>query len=758
MKLDLSYSDLSSFFNASLSENGSRIDSVSYDSRKIIDGKHSLFFTLKGELRDGHDFIEQAYRKGIRLFVVEAVPDDFFQDAQFIIVKDSLKALQSLAKYHRLKFDYPLVAITGSAGKTIVKEWLSQLLSSKYHVVKSPKSYNSQLGVALSLLELTSSADIAIIEVGISAPSDMSTLVEMVQPDYGLFTSLGSAHKENFESQKEHLNEKMQLFKNVKKVFVHDSIDVSKNEQIEIISNDTYSFKDIFNSADQTSISNASLAMAMAKELGIDEETLKTEILKLQPIALRQETFDGIKNSFIINDTYSLDIDSFRSSLEYQLSISNGRKRVVIVGGLLTNLEKEEIKKLTNAFNPLTLHFISSIEEIVENIQDSVILIKGNRSLNMSRNAQHYRLKKHKTYVEIDLNAIRKNISLIKKGLPLETKILTMVKASSYGAGIQKIGLFLERIGVNYLGVAYVDEGVELRKAGVNLPILVMNAEEEGFNDCIENNLEPSIYSLSQFDAFIKALIYFKKTEYPVHIKIETGMNRLGFTEDEIHYLITVLKSQPEVFVKSVYSHLANAYDLVSNFTQTQVNRFVSITEILKAELPYSFERHILNSDGAINHPQYHFDMVRIGIGMYGYSSKSEFQKLLIPSIAWYSSISQIKKVKKGESVGYNCSETMTEDTTIAIIPVGYADGFRRSLSMGKGGVYIDNKFCQVLGNVCMDMIMVNVNHINVSEGDSVEIIGGNQSIYSLSEKMNTIPYEILTGISSRVHRIYIED
>ena len=292
----------------------------------------------------------------------------------------------------------------------------------------------------------------------------------------------------------------------------------------------------------------------------------------------------------------------------------------------------------------------------------------------------------------------------------------------------------------------------------MKLPILVMNAEEEGFSDCIENDLEPSIYSLSQLDAFIKTLIYYKKSEYPVHIKIETGMNRLGFIENEIQHLTTVLKSQPEVFVKSVYSHLANADDLNSDFTQVQMDRFVSITEILQAELPYSFERHILNSEGAINYPQYHFDMVRIGIGMYGYSSKSEFQKSLNSSIAWYSSISQIKKIKKGESVGYNCSEIMNEDTTIAIIPVGYADGFRRSLSLGIGGVYINNDYCTVVGNVCMDMIMVNVSHINVSEGDSVEIIGDNQSVYSISEKMNTIPYETLTGISSRVHRVYIED
>ena len=639
-----------------------------------------------------------------------------------------------------------------------MKEWLSQLLSSKFHVIKSPKSYNSQLGVALSLLEITNSADLAIIEVGISAPNEMDSLVEMVLPDYGIFTSLGSAHKDNFDSRKEHLDEKMKLFKNVKKVFIHESIGVNKTDQIDIVSNNKFSFEGVFNNADTSSISNASLAISMAKEMGFNEEELKLEISKLQPIALRQETFDGIKNSFIINDTYSLDIDSFRSSLEYQLSISNGRKRVVIVGGLLSQSEKNEIEKLTNSFNPLNLYFISSADEVIEDIDDSVVLIKGNSTLNMSKNAQKYRLKKHKTFVEINLNAIRKNISLIKKGLPESTKILTMVKASSYGAGIQKLGLFLERTGVNYLGVAYVDEGVELRKAGVKIPILVMNAEEEGFADCIEHDLEPSIYSLSQLDAFIKTLIYYKKSEYPIHIKVETGMNRLGFMEEELQKLLTLLKSQPEVYVKSVYSHLANSDDLDSNYIQTQVQRFESLTAILSNELPYSFICHILNSEGAINHPQYHFDMVRIGIGIYGYSSNTEFQKSLEPSISWFSSISQIKKVKKGEPVGYNCAETMAGDTTIAIIPVGYADGFRRSLGMGVGGVYIDNQYCRVIGNVCMDMIMVDISHLNVAEGNTVEILGKNQSIYAFSEKMNTIPYEVLTGISSRVHRIYLED
>lgn len=757
MKLGLSYDDLSKLFNTSLSKPDSSIESVAYDSRKIINGENTLFFALNGELRNGHQYIEDAYRKNVRLFVVESIPVITLLDAQYILVENSLSALQKLAQFHRLKFNYPIIAITGSAGKTIVKEWLSQLLELKYTVVKSPKSYNSQLGVALSLLELNHAADIAIIEAGISGPNEMNAIERMIQPNYGIFTSIGSAHSENFENQEQQINEKLQLFKQVKKAIIHASIPLKNNVPFKIVANKDFIHKDVFQKGDEISLSNAALCFEMAKELNVPLNLLEEEIKHLNPLALRQETFDGINNSLIISDTYSLDIDSFRASLEYQLSISNNRKRIVVVGGKLTHSEKENITNLVNSFAPITLHFILE-KEIIDKISDAVILIKGNKSVNMSRNAQFYRLKKHKTFVEVNLNAIRKNINRIKNNLPESTKVLTMVKAASYGVGLEKIGLFLERNGVDYLGVAYADEGIELRNSGVKIPILVMNAEEEAFTDCINNNLEPAIYSFSQLDEFIKSLIYLNKTNYPIHIKIETGMNRLGFDNDEVPHLLSVLSSQPEVLVKTIYSHLANSDDLTSSFVKQQADKLISVKKVFENSLPYAFECHLLNSEGALNFPEYHFDMVRLGIGIYGYSANKKNQELLNPSISWFSSISQVKKVKEGDSVGYGCAEIVKKDTSIAIIPVGYADGFRRSLSLGKGGVYINNVFCPTVGNVCMDMIMVNINNIDAKIGDTVEIFGKNQSLYSFSEQMETIPYEVLTGISKRVHRIYIED
>ena len=755
MKLNLSYSDLSEIYQVSLPSSDLTINSVGFDTRKINDGTHTMFFCLKGKFRDGHDFIEQAFAKGVRTFIVDHLPELKLQGTQFIVVEDTLKALQLLAKNHRSKFNYPVVAITGSSGKTIVKEWLAHILSGKYKVVRSPKSYNSQLGVALSLLEMNHDATIAIIEAGISQVDEMAHLKEMIQPTLGIFTNIGSAHAANFPAKDVHLAEKMTLFSEVNHLIAHESIGLKKEGSITIVSNTSYFevTKAIFQ--DEVSITNASLACAMALHLEMNLEEIANRLKTIQPIALRLETFDGIKGSLIINDTYSLDIDAFRSSLEYQMSISDNRKRVVIVD---QNADRQNINALIEEYQPIEVHYVNAEDSVIESITNSVVLIKGMRSSAMEKHATQYRLKKHQTHVEIDLNAVKSNIEFIKSKLPENTKILTMVKASSYGSGGEKMGKFLERIGVDYMGVAYADEGVDLRNVGVKTPILVMNPEEAGFADCINNDLEPAIYSLSHLESFIKECLYLGKTHYPIHIKLETGMNRLGFSANEIPSLVEKLKAQPEVIVSSIYSHLASADQLNSSFVEEQVATFEELSSLLMSQLSYEIDRHILNSEGSLNYSNHHYEMVRIGIGMYGSTSNEEMASYLKPVIKWHSSISQIKHVPSGHSVGYGRSEVVDTDTVIAIIPVGYADGFRRSLSKGKGGVYHNYHFLPVIGNVCMDMIMVDVTGLEINEHDPIEIIGDHQSLKDLAKAMDTIPYEVLTGISKRVHRIYLED
>lgn len=754
MKLNLTYSELSDLYQVSLPEETEVISSVAYDTRKIIDGNHTLFFCLKGSFRDGHDFIEQAYALGVRTFVVSRKPTIDLEATSYIEVDDVLNALQKLAQYHRKKFSYPVVAITGSTGKTTVKEWLAHLLHGRYNVVRSPKSYNSQLGVALSLLEMSDSNEIAIIEAGISQPGEMERLEQMIDPDLGIFTNIGSAHSENFESREQHLQEKLKLFSRTEKVIAHESIGLSDNNVI-TVHNDSYN--DLYGDEFKTIASRQNIALAIeaAIQLKIDKGEILRQLGSLQPIALRQEIFEGPFNSMIINDTYNLDIDAFRSSLEYQLAVAGKRDRIVILNSGARN---EAIEQLLEEYQPLTIHYVDSDDNAIEEIQNSVVLIKGSRAASMEKHARKYQLKKHSTFVEINLNAIRHNIELLRENLSDSTKVLAMVKASSYGSGGERMAKFLERIGVHYLGVAYADEGVELREAGIQVPIMVMNAERSGFIDCINNDLEPAIYSVVQLEEFIKECIYQGRSNYPIHIKLETGMNRLGFVEEELNELLQILQSQPEVKVMSVYSHLATSDDPASDFVRYQAEQFEYLSRKIMDRLPYEVDRHLLNSEGCINFPTHQFDMVRIGIGMYGYSANENILQRMEPAINWYSSVSQVKAVKKRDTIGYGRAGVAEKDMKIAIIPIGYADGFRRSLSNGKGGVYIQGKYCPIIGNVCMDMTMVDITDLEVSENDRVEIIGVNQPLSDLANNLQTIPYEVLTGISKRVHRIYLED
>ena len=768
MKLDISYDELISIVSANPINNrlNGRFSSIAFDSRKIADGTNAVFFALSGEFQDGHDFISDAYRKGVRTFIVsQSVEAHNFQDAQFLKVEDVLNALQDLAAAHRKKFNYPVIAITGTAGKTTVKEWLYHLLSPALKVIRSPKSYNSQLGVALSLLEMNDTHELAIIEAGISKPGEMIRLWNMIQPTHGIFTTLGTSHAENFKSTDQHLQEKLALFKGVEKTWLLNNIHLISSDLERI--HGSYVKPEMHKNElesmpfqDRVSQNNALLAISASKEFVPSDSNLIEKIASLPRLALRLETFEGKNNCTIINDTYNLDLDALRYSLEYQLMVANGKKRVVIVGLDKENAHrKEEVISIIKNVEPDQIHVVSAQEKIQLDLENAVILIKGTRKADMQELASQFRLKKHKTYVEIDLTAIRNNLSVFKNALEPSTKILAMVKAQSYGSGLEKIAKYLEQQGIDYLGVAYADEGVELRKAGIQLPILVMNAEEESFEDCIDFELEPAIYSTSKLDLFIKELILKGKTAYPVHLKIETGMKRLGIENNELPQIVEMLHAQPEIVVKSIYSHLAESDNRRDKrFTEHQVQRFNEAFHYLKNQLNYSFDAHILNSEGIANYPAAQMSMVRLGIGMYGVSGQPQIKQKLKPVIGWYSVISQIKKVKKGESVGYSRSFIAPSDMMIAIVPVGYADGYRRSLSNGKGKVFIQGVACSILGRVCMDMVLVDLGKLSIKEGAKVEIIGLQQSLEELATQMDTIPYEVMTGISKRVHRIYIEE
>jgi alanine racemase len=764
LKLNIEYSDFYSIIGGShyCGPGKLTINEIAYDSRKISGANGQVFFALKGESRNGHDFLNDAYRKGVRLFVVSEVPNKPHKAASYILVEDTLTALQELAANHRKKFKFPIVAVTGSNGKTTVKEWLYHLLSPKFRIIRSPKSYNSQLGVALSILELHEKADLAIIEAGISRAGEMEILEKMIQPDLGIFTSYGSSHAEGFISDIEHFNEKLKLFVRCKKTIIASEISISKEQLnkihgIKIIPGEFSKEMNFVPFQDKASRLSAMIAIAASKSFGfVDIEQIKN----LPRLAMRMETFEGIENSLIINDTYNLDLDALEFSMEYQVSLSEGKRRVVLVGIDEANKHlEEEVRRKVLKFRPDYFEFVFQGKLPKFDISNAVVLVKGTRKSEMQKIAGRLKLKKHKTYLEIDLSAVKHNIQVFKSQLKPKTKMLAMVKAQSYGAGLEKMGLFLEKIGIDYLGVAYPDEGVELRKAGVKIPILVMNPMDEGFEDCVKYKLEPAVFSFEQLEELLHELITQGIQNFPIHLKIDTGMKRLGFDFRDLPRLMEMLQAQPEIAVKGVYSHLADSDNRRDKrFTDLQMLRFSDSCKLISQYVSFPFMAHLLNSEGIANYPEAQFDMVRIGIGMYGITGNPFLKKNLAPVVSWKSTVSQIKQVNKGESVGYSRSFVSEKDMIVAIIPVGYADGFRRSLSNGKGAVIIDCQICKVIGRVCMDMIMVDVTKVKAKTGDLVEIIGINQSLTQFAEIMQTIPYEVLTSISKRVHRTYLED
>ena len=729
---------------------------VVYDTRTIVKGQGKIFFALAGKYRNGASFIEDAYQKGVRFFVVSQLPDSVHSDAIYLKVKDPLKALMTLAKWHRGNFNIPIVAVIGTHGKTTIKEWLGSLLKRKYKLVKSPKSYNSKLGLALSILGLHSSADIGLFELSISLPKEGEIFNEMLAPTHVIVGHIGGKHDENFSEKNGKKKEYLNFIKGATSVFQIESKidDFSSGNKgvIKLFSSDFQSSLTALGFQDKIKEENAIMAMGVADYFGVEVP----EDIRFSDLVMRLETFDGVHNSLVINDTYSLDIESLEAALQYQRALAQSRNRVLLLPKEVM-LPKDEIESLLERYAPLTCHFSNELNLPASNLNDAVVLVKGNAESSMNKIAHLLKVKQHRTKINVNLSALRKNIHSLKDILPQQTKSLVMVKANAYGTGMKRTALFLEELGIDYLGVAYTDEGVQLRNYGVKCPILVMSPSPDDFHDCIEYGLEPAIFSLQLLDTFVSILILKKRMGFPIHLKIDTGMNRLGIKPSEISSFIDILNSQPELHLKGVYSHFAESDNqLDASFTDHQFNVFEDSCTTLSRYISYPFIKHIANSAAIISYPKASLDMVRMGLIVYGINQNLKMEKKLYPVIEWLSEVTQIKHLNKGDTVGYNREFLVKKEMTIAIVPVGYADGFRRSLGNGKGTVFIGSKSCKTVGNICMDMAMVDVTGLNIREGTAVEIIGKYQSISAFSAQLDTIPYEVLTSLSSRVHRNYV--
>lgn len=789
------------------------ITNICIDTRQVIHPAASLFFCLIAR-NDGHQYITTAYEKGIRFFVTsEKVEIDKFPDATFISVKHTTKALQQLAKFHREQFKIPVVGITGSNGKTIVKEWLYQLLSPDMNIVKSPKSYNSQIGVPLSVLNITPENELAIFEAGISTTAEMHVLQQIIQPTIGIFTNIGSAHDAGFSSKEEKVNEKLQLFSECEKIiysssyktiqqavannpsfisfgffktdkyFLSDKIILQNKTQINI---NKYKFDIPFN--DEASVENCLHCIILLKELGYTDDIIQQKIQTLRNLPMRLELKYGINNCTIVDDSYSADFHSLQIALDFLKQQESQKKKTLIISefnesGLTTLAFVQKLKSVLqhNHFDKLIgigNAFLQHIEMLSSSIKEwyvfgsteefstqfnllkfenEIILIKGARAFGFEKISALLIGQTHATVLEVNLNALINNLNIYKSYLPKTTGVIAMVKAFSYGSGSTEVASLLEKQQVSYLAVAYADEGVQLRKEDINLPIMVMNPDAVDFDRMIAYNLEPEIYSIHILTQLINKVA---GKNVHIHLKIETGMNRLGFAEDEISELLLILNQHKNIVVKTVFSHLAASEDVaLEEFTHQQIKIFERISTKIRTAFSYPIKRHILNSGGILRFPNAHYDFVRLGIGLYGVDSAAMIQEKLIPIGKLKTRVAQIKLVPKGHTVGYSRKGIADRDLKIGILAIGYADGYDRRMGNGIGEVFIAGQRARIIGNVCMDMCMVDITEIdNVNEGDECEIYGKEISIIAAAKNIGTIPYELLTRISARVKRLYYLD
>lgn len=798
-----------------LGDGGLQVTTISFDSRTLYTSADTAFIAINTQKNSGEKYIQAAAEKGIKIIISEHQVAGL-HDITWIIVENSLRFIQQLAKHHLSLFNLKTVGITGSNGKTIVKEWLYQSLFTDFNTVKSPKSFNSQLGLPLSLLKIDGNHEVGIFEVGISKPGEMEILEDIFPPQIGVLTHIGSAHSSNFVDEEELTEEKIKLFKHSETIIFNGDNDLVYNKINEIyscknlisyglkhrnditITNDpndkseplqiryfTDEFQIPAQQRDEATLRNALCVVAVLKEFGFNFKQIVDKINTLKSVEMRLESVNGLRNNLIINDSFNLDLDSLKIAYQFIKEYNKPKKTLIltdIVEGKNAEQLYGEVVKITNQqdfskiiligdeiinyqkdFKAETYTFIN-VNELIDShflnqIDNELILLKGARKFEIEKVKNHLELQKHDTVLEVNLNAILHNINVHKALLKPETKMMAMVKAYSYGLGGYEIAEFLQHHHIDYLGVAYADEGVDLRKNGITAPIMVMNPEQHSYNIIIDYNLEPEIYSFRVLELFTQQLAQKGIQEkYPIHIKLETGMHRLGFKEDELNELTEKLKHL-NVKVASIFSHLSIA-DVPEgkDYTLEQIEIFKKNSDNLISGLHYQPIRHILNTSGIVHYSDYQFDMVRIGIGMVGISSSEKIKKQLQGAVSFKTVISQISTVNAGESIGYNRNYKTKNRTQIATIPVGYADGIPRLIGNEVGKVGIGKKLFPIVGNVCMDMMMINIGDAAAKEGDEVIIFNSNPSLEEFSNYCKTIPYEVLTSISRRVKRIYIKN
>lgn len=783
---------------------------LSLDSRSAKGLANELFIAISGANHDGHEFIPELAAKGIQNFIVErnTLP---IPDCNIIKVNSSVSALQKISSAKRTLFHKEVVGITGSNGKTIVKEWLATILSTGYNVIKSPKSYNSQIGVPLSVWPLDPKYDIAVFEAGISRPGEMQNLEKVISPTLGIFTNIGTAHDESFDSHRQKTLEKLKLFTGsetlifradqtevaliINESFQGKKISWSANSQIEssfnvdikhpgqiLIEHNGKLFSLKTNFTDKGSLENLIHAVICAITLGLTEAQIQRGISMISPVKMRLELKKGINNTYLIDDTYNNDFAGLAKALDFMDQEKQMTKRTVILSDFIQGknssqfyLELNElliqkgIDKLITIGPQLSENqklFSLSVEvfndteaflasRTFRQFKDELLLIKGARQFRLERVSKALAEKAHKTVLEINLDAIVHNLNYYKSLLKPETRIMAVVKALAYGAGSAEVSKLLEYHKVDYLAVAYADEGVLLRQNGLKSPIMVMNASQDDSLNLIEYDLEPEIYSLEQLEGFLSAYQLANKV-MPAHLILNTGMNRLGFNESDLDSLIQTISDNPEIRVKSIFTHLAASEDpLQEDFTKEQVALYKNAAKKIETALSYKPLRHVLNSGGIVRHNEFQEDMVRLGIGLHGIEVSALNPDKLQNPATLRTVVSQLRTVKAGETIGYGRKGKVESETTIATIAIGYADGYLRHFSNGNAHVRINGQKAKTIGNICMDMTMIDVTGLEVEEGDEVIIFGNNPTVSELAEWANTIPYEILTNVSNRVKRVF---
>lgn len=794
------------------------------DSRSLCFPEATLFFALSSARNDGHRYVGDLYRRGVRNFVVSHLPQSIndYPDANFLVVMSPLEALQRLAERHRDEFDIPVIGLTGSNGKTMVKEWLYQLLSPSMVVTRSPRSYNSQIGVPLSVWLLDTQSEVALFEAGISQPGEMAALRDIIQPTIGVFTSLGDAHQENFRSLEEKCMEKLQLMLHAATV-VYDTDDqvvgrclrksgyageklgwsltdpraaffVERQESDANGVTVTYRFRDAAGSyhlpfIDEASVKCSYACAVVALHLGIDAEQLDERMRQLEPVAMRLEVKEGQRGCTLINDSYNSDVNALDIALDFMARRpdSKGRRHTLILSDICQSGDNPEalyhkvselavkrgvdkligvgqtISSQAAAIEVKEKYFFNDVTQLIgskvfASLHDEVILIKGARPFGFDQLTELLEQKVHETILEVNLGAVVENLNYYRSFLKPTTKMVCMVKADAYGAGAVEVAKTLQDHRVDYLAVAVADEGVTLRKAGITSNIIIMNPEMTAFKTMFDYDLEPEVYNFRLLEALVKAAEKQGITGWPIHVKLDTGMHRLGFDpEKDIDSLVHRLKHQTALIPRSVFSHFVGAdSDDFDEFSAKQFESFERGSKALQAAFDHKILRHIDNSAGILHFPERQLDMCRLGIGLYGIDSRDNHILHTVSTLK--TTILQLREVKKEDTVGYSRKGILQRDSRIAAIPIGYADGLNRHLGNGHCYCLVNGKKAPYVGNICMDVAMIDVTDIPCQEGDMVEIFGEQLPVTVLSDALDTIPYEVLTGLSSRVKKIYYQD